>query len=92
MKVIRLTNTIKEIQKIYLARTMFFLVIGKTPTYLFQPFSSSATNKPVGIDANPIGFIIDRNIVPDSLPKIVTSSNTSAMSILFTTPTLFKIS
>jgi hypothetical protein len=92
MKVIRLTNTIKEIQKIYLARTMFFLVIGKTPTYLFQPFSSSATNKPVGIDANQIGIIIDRNIVPDSLPKIVTSSNTSAMSTLFTTPTLFKIS
>ena len=70
IKVIKLINTIKEIQKIYLAKTIFLLGIGKTPTNLFHPLSWSAINRPVGIDAKLIGPIIERKIVPDSLPKL----------------------
>ena len=92
IKVIKLINRIKEIQKMYLAKTMFFLGIGKTPTNLFHPFSWSATNRLVGIDAKPIGPMIERKIVPDSLQKIVTKSSTNIISNLPIKLTLFNIS
>ena len=45
IKVIKLINTIKEIQKIYLAKTIFLLGIGKTPTNLFHPLSWSRSEE-----------------------------------------------